>query len=68
MNTLSPELTQHVLQPAMHEKILLRAAELIALGVDATDRRPRRHGPEGSVDGAPGHHVVRRGGRGSCPP
>ncbi len=32
MNERAPELTQHVLLPAMHEKILLRAAELVAMG------------------------------------
>ena len=32
MNERAPEFTHHVLQPAMHEKLLLRAAELVALG------------------------------------
>jgi hypothetical protein len=32
MNERAPELTQHVLQTAMHEKILLRAADLVAMG------------------------------------
>jgi len=32
MNELAPELRQQVLQPAMHQKILLRAAELVAMG------------------------------------
>jgi hypothetical protein len=32
MNERAPELTHHVLQPGIHEKILLRAAELIAMG------------------------------------
>ncbi len=32
MNELAPELTQQVLQPAMHQKILLRAAELVVMG------------------------------------
>ena len=32
MNELAPELTQQVVQPAMHQKILLRAAELVAMG------------------------------------
>ena len=32
MNELSPELTRKILQPAMHEKLLLRAAELVAIG------------------------------------
>jgi hypothetical protein len=32
MNKLSPELMRQVLHPATHQKLLLRAAELIALG------------------------------------
>ncbi len=32
MNKLSPELMRHVLHPAMHEKLLLRAVELVELG------------------------------------
>ena len=32
MNERAPALTYHVLQPAMHEKILVRAAELVATG------------------------------------
>ncbi len=32
MNERAPALTYHVLQPAMHEKILVCAAELIAMG------------------------------------
>jgi len=32
MNELAPELRQQVLQPAMHQKTLLRAAELVAMG------------------------------------
>jgi len=32
MNERAPDLTQQVLQPEMHEKILLRAAELVAMG------------------------------------
>jgi hypothetical protein len=32
MNKLPPELTRTILHPAMHEKLLLRAAELVALG------------------------------------
>lgn len=32
MNTLSQKLEGHVLHPAMHQKILLRAAELVAQG------------------------------------
>jgi hypothetical protein len=38
MNELSPELTRQVLHPAMHKKLLLRAAELVAMGGRA--RRP----------------------------
>ncbi len=32
MNELSPERTRQALHPAMHEKILVRAAELVELG------------------------------------
>src|SRR5260370_35338762 len=32
MNELTPEFTHQVLQPTMHQKILLRAAELVAMG------------------------------------
>jgi len=32
MNERAPEFTHQVLQPTMHEKLLLRAAELVALG------------------------------------
>jgi hypothetical protein len=32
MNERAPDLTQQVLQPAMHQKLLLRAAELVAMG------------------------------------
>jgi len=32
MNERAPEFTHHVLQPTMHEKLLLRAAELVAMG------------------------------------
>jgi hypothetical protein len=32
MNEFSPELTRQVLHPAMHQKLLLRAAEVIAQG------------------------------------
>ena len=32
MNKLSPELVRHVLRPAMHQKLLLRAAELVEQG------------------------------------
>jgi hypothetical protein len=32
MNELAPDLTQQVLHPEMHQKILLRAAELVAMG------------------------------------
>ena len=32
MNQAAPELTRQILHPAMHEKLLLRAAELVELG------------------------------------
>ena len=32
MNELAPDFTQQVLHPAMHRKLLLRAAELVAMG------------------------------------
>ena len=32
MNELAPDLMQQVLHPEMHQKILLRAAELVAMG------------------------------------
>ena len=32
MNERAPELTRQVLQPAMHQKLLLRAVELVAMG------------------------------------
>ena len=32
MNELSPELTRHVLHPAMHQKLFLRGAELVTRG------------------------------------
>jgi len=32
MNEVSPELTRQVLHSAMHQKVLLRAAELVNLG------------------------------------
>jgi hypothetical protein len=32
MNELAPELTRQALHPAMHQKLLLRAAELITIG------------------------------------
>ena len=32
MHERAPDLTQQVLQPEMHQKILLRAAELVAMG------------------------------------
>ncbi len=47
MNEVSPERTRQALHPAMHEKILVRAAELVELGWtrataarDADRRRP----------------------------
>jgi hypothetical protein len=39
MNELAPDLTQQVLQPGMHQKILLRAAELV---LSTALRRPSR--------------------------
>ena len=32
MNERAPDLTQQVLHPAMHQKLLLRAADLVAMG------------------------------------
>jgi hypothetical protein len=56
MNKLSPELTQQVLQPAMHQKILLRAAELVAMGWtrgtaarDATGQKVRSTAPQATA-------------------
>src|ERR1700687_3857910 len=56
MNELAPELTQQVLQPAMHQKILLRAAELVAMGWtrgtaarDATGQKVRSTAPQATA-------------------
>jgi len=56
MNERAPELTQHVLLPAMHEKILLRAAELVAMGWtrgtaarDATGQKVRSTAPQATA-------------------
>src|SRR5712664_1094464 len=63
MNELAPDFTQQVLHPAMHRKILLRAAELVAMewtrgtaARDASGQKVRSTAP---------HRVVRRGGGGS---
>ena len=51
-----PELTHRVLQPGMHEKILLRAAELVAMGWtrrtaarDATGQKVRSTAPQAAA-------------------
>jgi len=56
MNKRAPELTYHVLQPAMHEKISVRAAELIAMGWtrgtaarDATGQKVRSTAPQATA-------------------
>src|SRR3984893_19588331 len=56
MNERAPELTQHVLQTAMHEKILLRAADLVAMGWtrgtaarDATGQKVRSTAPQATA-------------------
>jgi len=56
MNKRAPELTYHVLQPAMHEKILVRAAELVATGWtrrtaarDATGQKVRSTAPQATA-------------------
>lgn len=56
MNELAPDLTQQVLQPEMHEKILLRAAELVAMGWtrgtaarDATGQKVRSTTPQAAA-------------------
>src|SRR5690348_13340791 len=53
MNERTPEFTDQVLQPAMHEKLLLRAAELVAMGWtrgtaarDATGQKVRSTAPQ----------------------
>jgi hypothetical protein len=56
MNERTPEFTHQVLQPAMHEKILLRAAELVAMGWtrgtaarDATGQKVRSTAPQATA-------------------
>jgi hypothetical protein len=56
MNERAPDLTQHVLHPEMHEKILLRAAELVAMGWtrgtaarDATGQKVRSTAPQATA-------------------
>jgi len=56
MNELASELTHQVLQPAMHQKILLRAAELVAIGWtrgtaarDATGQKVRSTAPQATA-------------------
>ena len=56
MNERAPDLTQQVLHPAMHEKILLRAAELVAMGWtrgtaarDATEQKVRSTAPQATA-------------------
>src|SRR5260370_22050964 len=53
MNERAPEFTHQVLQPTMHEKLLLRAAELVAMGWtrgtaarDATGQKVRSTAPQ----------------------
>src|SRR5258707_8536813 len=56
MNERAPEFTHHVLQPAMHGKLLLSAAELVALGWtrgtaarDATGQKVRSTAPQATA-------------------
>ena len=56
MNELAPELTHQILQPAIHEKILLRGAELVAMGWvrgtaarDANGRKVRSTAPQATA-------------------
>jgi hypothetical protein len=56
MDKSSPELTRQVLQPAMHQKLLLRAAELVAMGwtrgtaaQDATGQKVRSTAPQATA-------------------
>ena len=56
MNERAPDLTQQVLQPEMHEKILLRAAELVAMGWtrgtaarDASGQKVRSTAPQATA-------------------
>jgi hypothetical protein len=56
MNDLSPELTRQALHPAMHQKALLRAAELLEMGWtrgtaarDANGQKVRSTSPQATV-------------------
>ena len=56
MNEGMPEFTHQVLQPAMHQKILLRAAELVAMGWtrgtaarDASGQKVRSTAPQATA-------------------
>jgi hypothetical protein len=56
MNERAPEFTHQVLQPAMHQKILLRAAALVAMGWtrgtaarDATGQKVRSTAPQATA-------------------
>src|SRR5260370_520731 len=56
MNERTPEFTHQVLQPAMHQKILFRAAELVAMGWtrgtaarDATGQKVRSTAPQATA-------------------
>ena len=56
MNELSPELTRQALHPAMHQKVLLRAAELVAMGWtrgtaarDASGQKVRSTAPQATA-------------------
>jgi hypothetical protein len=56
MDERAPDLTQQVLEPAMHEKILLRAAELVAMGWtrgtaarDASGQKVRSTAPQATA-------------------
>jgi hypothetical protein len=56
MNERTPEFTHQVLQPTMHQKILLRAAEVVALGWtrgtaarDATGQKVRSTAPQATA-------------------
>src|ERR1700730_7708189 len=56
MNERPPEFTHQVLQPTMHQKILLRAAELVAMGwtrgtaaPDATGQKVRSTAPQATA-------------------
>jgi hypothetical protein len=56
MNERTPEFTHQVLQPGMHQKVLLRAAELVAMGWtcgtaarDATGQKVRSTAPQATA-------------------